>query len=102
MSQIYESDPLVLNELDELDVLYFQKAQNTLKVAEETKCRPQLDITESYFQKVVSMSPPNSDALTALGYIYHVKEVLGICPYDPITHDLLSSCLHYDGSLKYD
>ncbi|RIB21822.1 hypothetical protein C2G38_2175541 [Gigaspora rosea] len=59
------------------------------------------------------MSPSNSDALTALGYIYHVKEVfeeaimyyheaLGICPYDPITHDLLSSCLHYYGNLKYD
>ncbi|CAG8520112.1 10989_t:CDS:2, partial [Cetraspora pellucida] len=127
-SQICENDPLVLNELG---VLYFQKLQyaqsvdffkKTLKVAEETKCRPQiwetiwinlghafrqlgeLDIAESYFQKVVSMSPPNSDALTALGYIYHVKEefeeaimyyheALGICPYDPITHDLLSACL---------
>ncbi|RIB07541.1 hypothetical protein C2G38_2214124 [Gigaspora rosea] len=61
----------------------FSKAQNALKVAEETKCRPQvwetiwiqlghafrqlgeLDIAESYFQKVVSMSPPIVDALTA-------------------------------------
>ncbi|CAG8601544.1 24800_t:CDS:10 [Dentiscutata erythropus] len=127
-SQICESDPLVLNELG---VLYFQKFKYSESVesfkkaltrAEETKCRPQvwetiwinlghafrqlgeLDIAESYFQKVVSMSPPNSDALTALGYIYHVKEefeeaimyyheALGICPYDPITHDLLSACL---------
>ncbi|RIB27254.1 hypothetical protein C2G38_2161052 [Gigaspora rosea] len=66
--------------------------KNALKVTEETKCRPQvwetiwinlghafrqlgeLDIAESYFQKVVSMSPPNADALTALEYIYHVKE----------------------------
>ncbi|KAF0472761.1 ApcC hetero-tetramer Cut9-Hcn1 [Gigaspora margarita] len=47
-SQICESDPLVLNELG---VLYFQKLKyaqsvdsfkNALKVAEETKCRPQL------------------------------------------------------------
>ncbi|KAF0404705.1 ApcC hetero-tetramer Cut9-Hcn1 [Gigaspora margarita] len=33
-----------------------------------------LRVGYSYFQKVVSMSPPNADALTALGYIYHVKE----------------------------
>ncbi|KAF0396831.1 TPR-like protein [Gigaspora margarita] len=59
----------------------------------------ELDIAESYFQRVVSVSPPNADALTALGYIYYVKEefeeyyheALSICPYDPITHDLLSS-----------
>ncbi|KAF0472764.1 ApcC hetero-tetramer Cut9-Hcn1 [Gigaspora margarita] len=96
--------------------------KNALKVAEETKCQPQvwetiwinlghafrqlgeLDNAESYFQKVVSMSPPNANVLTVLGYIYHVKEefeeaimyyheALGICPYDPITHDLLNSCL---------
>ncbi|RIB15540.1 hypothetical protein C2G38_2192141 [Gigaspora rosea] len=42
-SQICESDPLVLNELG---VLYFQKLN-------------ELDIAESYFQKVVSMLPPS-------------------------------------------
>ncbi|RIB17037.1 hypothetical protein C2G38_2188432 [Gigaspora rosea] len=73
-SQIYESDPLVLNELV------------ALKVAEETKCRPQvwetiwINLGHAFrqlgwiLQKVIFMSPPNADALTALGYIYHVKE----------------------------
>ncbi|KAF0496169.1 ApcC hetero-tetramer Cut9-Hcn1 [Gigaspora margarita] len=66
--------------------------KNALKVAEETNCQPQvwetiwinlghafrqlgeLDIAKSYFQKVVSMSPPNSNALPVLEYIYHVKK----------------------------
>ncbi|CAG8507895.1 13543_t:CDS:10, partial [Acaulospora colombiana] len=70
-------------------VEYFKKA---LALVEETKCRPQiwettwmnlghafrmlgeLDAAETYFKKVISMSPPNQSALSALGYIYHVKE----------------------------
>ncbi|KAF0427347.1 ApcC hetero-tetramer Cut9-Hcn1 [Gigaspora margarita] len=86
-SQICESDPIGIKRVG-----YAQSVdsfKNALKVAEETKYRPQC------------MSPPNAGALTALGYIYHVKEefeeyyheALGLCPYDPITHDLLSSCL---------
>ncbi|RIB23308.1 hypothetical protein C2G38_2139826 [Gigaspora rosea] len=85
-SQICESDPLVLNELGELGELYFQKLKyaqsvdsfkNALKVAEETKCRPQ---RVGYYWIIFAKSSryigiTNSDALTALGYIYHVKEV---------------------------
>ncbi|RHZ52105.1 hypothetical protein Glove_465g33 [Diversispora epigaea] len=125
---ICERDPLVLNELG---VLFFQKSKypesvdffkKALALAEETKCRPQiwettwmnlghafrllgeLDAAESFFKKVISMSPPNPSALSSLGYIYHVKEefeeastyyheALGIRPYDSITQDLLGVCL---------
>ncbi|CAG8714762.1 13957_t:CDS:10, partial [Acaulospora morrowiae] len=125
---ICKGDPLILNELGVLcfrklnyaqSVEYFKKA---LALVEETKCRPQiwettwmnlghafrmlgeLDAAETYFKKVISMSPPNQSALTALGYIYHVKEdfeeaimyyheALGIRPSDPITQDLLGLCL---------
>ncbi|KAF0454408.1 ApcC hetero-tetramer Cut9-Hcn1 [Gigaspora margarita] len=90
-SQICESDPLVLNELGMPNQL--------------------IPLRMHLRNLVVSMSSPNADALSALGYIYHVKEkfeeyyhevlyqfyiwiinniesTLGICPYDPITHDL--------------
>ncbi|KAF0421277.1 Anaphase-promoting complex subunit 6 [Gigaspora margarita] len=51
-SQICESDPLVLNELG----------------------IPNQLIPLRMHLSLVSMSPPNADALSALGYIYYVKE----------------------------
>ncbi|CAJ0758214.1 2840_t:CDS:10 [Entrophospora sp. SA101] len=113
---ICSNDPLLLNEL----AIYCFKA--ALISAEFTKCRQrvwettwmnmghvyrklgELDVAESYFRKVTYLSPPNPSALTAIGYIYHVKEqyddainyyheALGLRPCDPIIQDLLSSCL---------
>ncbi|KAG9286813.1 hypothetical protein G9A89_012363 [Geosiphon pyriformis] len=126
--QICGGDPLALNELGVLcyhknqlneAISYFEQA---LELVEATKSRAhvwettwmnlghayrkmaKLDMAESYFQKVSAMSPPNASALSAIGYIYHIKEnypqaaiyyheALGIRPSDPITQDLLGKCL---------
>ncbi|CAG8560664.1 4158_t:CDS:10 [Ambispora gerdemannii] len=126
--QICTGDPLALNELG---ALYYHKNQykeaieyfeRALSLVVATKSRTQvkettwmnlghayrktgkLDIAESYFQKVAAISPPNANALSAIGYIYHIKEnysqaamyyheALGIKPSDLITQDLLGKCL---------